>query len=189
MDDAVSAESEDQDVSAGSGAHSDVAALRMTIQESRRTFDKQIALVNEIDDKAMRTVRTAFVVVGFIISALGIGGTRAVAAIGTIPLLFASAGVLALSVTIVVGIGIYTVTDVPLGIGDSFRQEVTEGEYSEREWSSVLLAGYSEWSEDVREHNERNTDLLNRIQLLLICGLLLLVLAAFILVAQVILGG
>lgn len=149
----------------------DSRALEVTLAESRRTLDKQLNHLQEIDDKAMRTVRTAVIVVGFVVSALGIASPSSVIQLQTQTLLFSASGVALLTVAAIMGVATYSVTDVPLGIGPSYREEVQVGGYTNREWTRELFTGYDRWAEELTTEIARNRDLLNVAQILLVAGL------------------
>ncbi|GGL25966.1 hypothetical protein GCM10009037_07000 [Halarchaeum grantii] len=174
---------DEPDVDEESRDESDVEALRLTLEESRQVMDHQIALFDEIDDKAMRSVRTAVIVVGFVVSAFGIAGPGAITQLGISALGFGVMGVLFLLVTIFAGIGTYTVSDIPYGIGPSYRDEVRRG-YSEREWIHELLEGYDEWSEYLEEEEARNRRYLDVTQFSLFTGSGMLSLSAGVLILR-----
>ena len=166
----------------------DIEALRVTREESRAMLDHQIALLNDIDDKVMRTVRTGVILTGLAVSALSVGGAAALESAGTAPLWLAELGVVALVVAVVHGIATYTVSEVTYGIGNSYRIEIQNSRHTEREWLVKLLDGYSEWIGDIRAETDQNANLLSQIQLLLLTGILFLSLAGGILVSVVVFG-
>ena len=96
-------------------------ALENAVEESRREYDKKVETMEEIDDKAMRSVRTAVILVGLVVSALSVSGPSAVGEISTLPILSATLGIGTLTVSITVGIGVYTVTRYSSGIGSPHR--------------------------------------------------------------------
>lgn len=101
---------------------SDIEALRLAREESRAVLDHQIDLLDDIDDKAMRTTRLALLLVALIVSVGQLMSpdqidnldfyVRSSAVISTL-LLFASA---------FIGIGVYTVSDPP-----SWRWTLAQG--------------------------------------------------------------
>lgn len=138
-------------------APSDTAALRATREEARTILDHEIRLLNDLDDKAMRTVRTAVVTLGALISAAGLGGPSAVASVGAWPLRLFALGCVCLLVTILVGTVASTDSDVILGPNEAFRSEAKVGGYSETEWLVTLLDGYDAWiayADEVASRNE-----------------------------------
>ncbi|GAA0304136.1 hypothetical protein [Halarchaeum salinum] len=166
----------------------DIEALRLTLKESRRVMDHQIDLFDEIDDKAMRSVRTAVIVVGFIVSALGIAGPDAATNVGRYALSFGVLGVFSLLTTVFAGIGTYVVSDVPYGIGRSYREDVRDGGYTEKEWVEKLLDGYDEWTQELEEEENRNRRYLDVTQFSLFLGVALLAISSGTVVLQSVFG-
>lgn len=107
-------------------------ALENGVEESRREYDKKVETMEEIDDKAMRSVRTAVILVGLVVAAVSVSGPRAVGETAVLPVLVGAFGVGTLTVSVVYGIGACTVTQYPTGISSTHRNDVVEGEYSLR---------------------------------------------------------
>lgn len=105
-------------------SESNPETLRVALEESRRTFDNQLALTDEIDDKAMRTVRTAVIVLGLLVSAAGIAPDGTFSDLQFFPIAMGGLGAGFLVVAVIVGIGTYEVTNVPFGISADHREEV-----------------------------------------------------------------
>lgn len=159
------------------GPASDNGALRLTREESRAVLDRKYEVLDDIDEKAMHTVRTAIVLLSVVVSAAGIVGKDGLLAFGLLPGLFAGLGACALLLSVLGGIVIYTVSGVPDGISRSHQRDVIEHDFSEGEWLFVLLGGYVEWIEAVSRTNNRNAMILTAVQSLLALGLALLVFA------------
>lgn len=143
---------------------SDIEALRVTHEESRAVLDHQIALQKDLDDKAIRTVRLALVLIAFVVSVAQLMGPDRVTPQEIGVLLSVVAGTFGLSLAVFIGLGVYVETDVPFGIGPGHREEVTPLVYSEREWLEVLLAEYDEWTDDAIVSNDLNAAWLGRAQ-------------------------
>lgn len=156
---------------------SDPESLHLTREESRAVLDWKLAVLDDIDEKAMHTVRTAIVLVGIVVSAAGIVGRDGLVAFGLIPVILAGAGTVSLLLSAVGGIVIYTVSGVPDGISRAHQNDVLERSFEESEWLYVLLVSYVEWIDGVARTNRRNARYLTGIQTLLALGLFLLVLA------------
>lgn len=152
----------------------DVEALRLTRKESRAVLDHQIATLNDLDDKAMRTVRTDVVLLGILASAAGVAGPERLDQLdfGVQALSILAGGCLFLSA--IVGTGIYVASDLTYGIGGSYRDEISREGYSERDWLKVLLRDYDAWTDSMRETNENNAFHLTVAQGLLVAALLFL---------------
>lgn len=148
--------------------------LRTTREESRAVLDRKLERLDEIDDKAMRTVRTSVVLLGLLISAAGLAGPERLEGIGFVPSLFSAVGASLLFVSVVLGIYSYTVSENREGIGHRYRTEARSEEYEQSEWLAVLLVGYDEWIYRMSEINDRNKTNLALVQGSLVSGLLFL---------------
>lgn len=143
---------------------SDVETLRLARAESRAVLDHQIALLDDIDDRALGTVRTAVVILVLLVSAGQIAGPSRLGSLHwTVSVSVAVAGVL-LAFSIVVGTAIYAVTRVPFGIGPLHRTEAVSEAYTEREWLSLLLGEYDRWTTEALELTENNARWLTYVQ-------------------------
>lgn len=135
-------------------------------------LDHQIALLNELDDRALRTARTSVVVLGILVSAFGIAGRDTVGDLPLVVQVFGVLGVILLSMTVLVGIALYSSTDITFGIGDAHREELANTSYTEREWLRLLPDEYADWSETMEILNETNAERLLFAQLCLSTALL-----------------
>lgn len=162
-----------------------IEALRLTREESRVVLDHRIAMLNDLDDKAMRTVRTDLVVLGVLASAAGIAGPDRLArlALPVKAISVIAGGCLFFSA--LVGIGVYVASDITVGIGSDYRTELRMQGYTEREWLEVLLDDYDEWTRSLRRIHENNALYLTVSQILLGVGLVLLVAATSLLVVPI----
>lgn len=135
----------------------DIGALETVRTESREVLKQQIQLLGDIDDKAMRTVRTSVLFIGLVISAIQLSGNSlSVGDLGAWPFRLATAGVTFLLVSIVTGIWTYSVSDPDFGVSDDHRRDVVAGGYSEREWLLFQLTEYNEWTDSMESTNENN---------------------------------
>lgn len=75
----------------------------LQLEELRRSFHRQVEQLKGIDDKAMRSVRTAVVVIGFVVTAVGITLRDGTVSLGVGSTLFTGVGVFFLTVTVVAG--------------------------------------------------------------------------------------
>lgn len=149
---------------------SDVDALETTREESRVVLDHRISLQKDIDDKALRTVRLSLVLIALVVSVAQLMEPAEIDALETGTILSVSVGVLFLAVAILLGLGVYFETELPFGVADNHRLEVTSQSYSEEEWLELLLNEYSEWIGDARESNEFNSWWLGRAQASMVVG-------------------
>lgn len=160
-----------------SSSGSDIEALNLTLHESRAVLDHQIALLDDIDNKAMWTVRTSLLILGILASAAGVVGGEQLSSIPIhIKIILTIAGGL-LFISAMMGISIYTSSDVRFGIGEDHRREVLSAPYGENEWVVILLDEYSTWIDEMRSETENNASVFLITQLVLATALLLLYIA------------
>lgn len=159
-------------------ATSAAEALENAVEESRREYDKKVETMEEIDDKAMRSVRTAVILAGLVVSAVSVNGPSAISKVGVIPVLVGGLGVGGLAVSIVSGIGAHTVTQYPTGIGPSHREDVIEEGYSNVEWFVRMMNEYEEWSAEISEEMEQSLQYLEIAQFSLVLGVVALLVSA-----------
>lgn len=95
---------------------------------------------------------------------------------------------MSLSGATVFGVGVYSVTQYPSGVGDDHRMSALTGGYSEEEWLGSMLEEYSRWSGEVRDELERNSQYLEWVQGLLVSGIFALVLTTLLLTVEITLG-
>lgn len=163
----------------------DVTALRLTREESRVVLDHQIATLNDLDDKAMRTVRTDVVLLGILASAAGIAGPERLSDLGLVVQAFSAAAGACLFLSAIAGTGVYVMSDLTYGIGASYRDELRHEGYTEREWLEVLLDDYDSWTGSMRKITDNNAFYLTVTQGLLAIALALLLCATSLLVLPI----
>lgn len=169
----------------GGRSESDIEALRVSREESRAVLDHRLSLLNDLDDKAMRTVRTAVILLGILASAAGIAGPEALAQLSTLVSIFLIAGMAGLFGTIFAGLGTYTSSDMEFGIGDVHRSDVRDFRYSEREYLELILYGYDDWIAEMRRINASNAESVFWTQVLLMISLFCIATAGALLVLGV----
>ncbi|MFC7081710.1 hypothetical protein [Halorussus caseinilyticus] len=153
-------------------------ALENAVEESRREYDKRVETMEEIDDKAMRSVRTAVILVGLVVSGVSVGGPGAISGFSLLPVVLGALGVVSLVVSILFGVGAYSATQYPTGIGETHRNDVITGAYSHDEWFVNMIDEYDEWSEELAEETAKNLRYLEVVQLLLSIGVVSLLVSA-----------
>jgi len=165
--------------SESSGAsHSDVEAYRSLARESRSVLDHQISFLNQMDDAAVRTVRTGIIVIGIVVSAASIVSGRNVSiTVESWPIRLGIVGVIALLTSICLGIYTYRISNATLGLSRDFANEIREQQYDTIEWYDLLLGGFDEWQEQMRCELRTNARFLLAVQGLLLVGIVLLSLA------------
>lgn len=163
--------------SRGAG-HSDVEAYRSLARESRSVLDHQIAFLNQMDDAALRTVRTAILVIGIVVSAASIAPGRNISVtFESWPIRLGVVGIVALLASMCLGIYTYRISNATLGPSRDFANEIRDQEFDSIEWYDLLLGGFDEWQERMRSELHTNARFLLAVQGLLLVGIVLLSLA------------
>lgn len=162
--------------------HADIEALRLTRDESRAVLDHHLTLLNDLDDKAMWTIRTAILVLTLIASATAVLDSTVLAQLPPAAVVSFSLAIIGLFVTIFVGHGASVVSATKFGPGSSYRQAIRADPYSEREWLVVLPDGYDDWIQQMDLTNDENARLVFWAQGLLAASLALLVVGTSLLI-------
>lgn len=152
----------------------DPAALEVLLAETRREHEEEVATLDEIDDKALRSSRTAVIVVGFVISAAGIAGPGAVNVTPLPNLIVMGLGVVFLVASATAGIATASVSEYPSGVGRRFVRDGVEANPSVAAARRKVIVQYRRMTDEVAEEVETNTELLDAVQLSLGVGVLLL---------------
>lgn len=140
----------------------DTEALETVRVESRKVLSEQIRLLNDIDDKAMRSVRTAVLFIGLVVTAVQISDDpTAFAELDAWPFRLAVGGVSFLLTSVLLGIYTYSVSEPEFGVSDGHRNDVVQGGFSRHEWLVFQLNEYDEWTDSMSEVNEQNATLLH----------------------------
>lgn len=160
--------------SRSSTATPDVEALRATREEARQVVDHQIAYLNDIDDRAMRTVRIGVVVLAAFASAVKLGDDAVVSDPASVAGVVTAVGAVLLTGAIVSGVLTYSVSDPDFGIGAADVREARRVDGAEAAWLRVLLRGYEEWIAENNRVNRRDATYLWWSQFLLAGGVALL---------------
>jgi len=172
-------------------------ARELSVEESRLVLDRQIDLLSEIDDKAMRTVRSSVLILGIAVSALSIGGSELVDQLvapavenrmfpsfpipphAAFVVGYATLSGLSLSFSIFIGTGIYTVSHVPLGMPDGERIRPFKEAISGAKWEQEIVSSHTNWIQhDLDPEIHNNSSWLSVVQLLLLFGISTLVASA-----------
>lgn len=88
------------------------------------------------------------------------------------------------SFSIVTGVAIYSVSLIPFGVGPTHRLEALDGNYTEREWLTLLLGEYDEWTAEIRALTENNARWLLYVQGAFVGGVMLLAMAVAVSIAS-----
>lgn len=145
----------------------DTAARHLTREESRAVLDHHLALLYDLDDKAMWTVRTSVLLLALLASGAALVGIPSAAGFSAFVKISFALAILGLFVTIFVGLGAFFVSTTKFGVGAAHRREIRSTSYTEQEWLDVLLLGYDEWIQQMDRITDENARLVFRAQVLL----------------------
>lgn len=135
---------------------------------ARRVYDRQIAELENIDDKAMRTARTGVIVLGFVAAALATSGPGVASGLRLLTVLYWAFSVLVVTAATFVGVGVYTVTEYPLEVRKQHVQQAVEG--PPEGWVRGAIREVNETRDDLDEEISKNAAYLEVAQLLLVAG-------------------
>jgi hypothetical protein len=140
------------------------------LEELRREHDRQIDQLRDVDDKAMRSVRTATVIAGFVVAAVGITAREGDVLVGWLPFALASIGLLFLAGTVFIGSATYIVTEYP---GRLDRRRLPQQRFRTHE--DELIELYQRWTKlTSREISQNNVYVFYTVSSLFLGVLLLL---------------
>lgn len=132
-------------------------ALQVVRRESREVLSERIHLLKDLDDKAMRTVRTSVLFIGLVISAIQVSdGSFSEVETTSTSFQLGVGGVSFLLLSIILGVWTYSASEPDFGISDDHRTDVVDGEFTEKEWLLFQLGEYNEWIGNMRSLTEKN---------------------------------
>jgi hypothetical protein len=134
-------------------------------RELRGVLDTQQTVMDDIDDKALRTVRITALLLGVVVPAAGL------AAVSFQPLL-AAVGVLALVGSAIVGVLTYGESDLVVGPSGEYAVSLATGE--SEDWELDFLVELASWTESNAADIAANGRLLFYTQALFVAGLVAL---------------
>jgi len=123
----------------------DVEALREGVAEFRRAYDKQVDALNRVDDRALRTGRTAVIVLGIAGSVVAAIGPESVATIEQKVRWLMGLGMGLVFLSAVSSYLTFGTTDYPGGVGTDHLDILVEPGVSEAEWLLGTLRDYQDW--------------------------------------------
>jgi hypothetical protein len=134
-------------------------------RELRGVLDSQQSVMNDIDDKALRTVRITALLLGVVVPAAGL------AAVTFQPLL-AAVGVLALIFSAISGVLTYGESDLVVGPSGEYAVSLASGD--ETDWELDFLVELASWTESNAADIADNGRLLFYTQALFVVGIVAL---------------
>lgn len=123
----------------------DTEVLESACEESREVLNHQLSVQDDIDDKAIWSVRTSVLVLGLLLSAGSLGNIPQFLTLPWYVHGLAGSGVSLLLLSVFFGIGTYTMTETYPGVSHQQRIRAHQQDYDYREWQSHLLLNY-QWS-------------------------------------------
>lgn len=162
----------DEDKSAPSPTHASSWYVRDSVRrEARETIDHQIAWVNGIDDKAMRTLRFNVLILGGVVSGVSILLDRGIIdGVEEVTDPFLLTGVLALVGSTSLAALTYTASSMKVGMSSNDIGSVHQSDLSDEEHNHKLMTSYRRWIEQNRRTIALNSDLVTLTILLLVYG-------------------
>lgn len=134
----------------------DTEVVESACEESREVLNHQLSIQEDIDDKAIWSVRTAVLVLGLLLSAGSLGNLSQFLRLPWYVHGLAGSGMSLLLLSVFFGVGTYTMTETYPGTDHQLRIGAHQGDYDYDEWQSRLLLNY-QWSitgqEVWNEHN------------------------------------
>jgi hypothetical protein len=150
----------------------------LQLQESKRSFRRQLEQLRDIDDKAMQSVRTAVVVIGFVVAAVGIVTRNGHVGLGIGATIFTVLGVFSLIVTVLAGIGTYSVTEYRGRLTDAERARLEQPTGNRSHRNAELVRIYRSWLDSTEDELSESAAFLGATLSALAAGMLSLSIAA-----------
>lgn len=155
------------------GPTEDEDAYELLHEEARTVLDHQIGILDDVDDKAARTVRITMILVGAVLGIASLGGDNGVS-LSNPYVVWASCY---LVVSILLGMATYNVSDPYFGPGKSDMEQLIARTDSREELLRDLVdGGYRTWISNMEDVQAVNGTYLDLTQTALSFGLIGLVL-------------
>jgi hypothetical protein len=152
----------------------EITSLEVVLAEARREHQAEVATIEEIDDKALRASRTAVLVVGFVVSALGIAGPSGIKEIDSMFLFLFGVGSLLLVTAALTGVITASVSRYPSGVGEDFMHDSMGAEHPPELTYRKTIHQYHQMTNEVADEVDTNEELLSVVQMTLGVGVMLL---------------
>ncbi len=122
-------------------AGSNAETLRCALTEARRAFDKREELLESTDEKALATVRTATILVGLAVTAIGVSARGAARPISPVTGTFLALGLLSFGYAVLRGVQTYWTSEATVGVPRR-RRQVPDTETPPTEFVRQLVESY-----------------------------------------------
>lgn len=145
--------------------------LEFTCSEAREVTDHQIATMNDLDDKAMWTLRLIVLVLGLVMTGLSVAIRADLPMLGRFVNQFTGAGFFFLVVSATLSVVVYSSGKLTAGPGpDDIELLLHEG-YERPEWQRLVLTGYRDWMRTNQTSIRRDATVLALCQTFLVVGM------------------
>lgn len=131
-------------------------------------LEAQRESLTDIDDKAMRTVRTTVLLLGIFVSAIEIGEL-------TVTAWLAYLGGIMLVVSLLLGLATYDESDPYLGPSSGYVRQLLDDDFEDNTWNEDLITTFAYWIEENGQTVRRNSRLLRWTQISLFLDILIVV--------------
>lgn len=135
----------------------DVESLRVTREEAREALDHQIDALNDIDDKAVQTLRLNVLLLGVVLTLASVLASSTVTpVIRRMANSLLVAGVVSSAASMVTAIWVHTSTPYRVGAGPADLHASLSEKPPEDELLAALLYNYATWMEQNARLNRRD---------------------------------
>jgi len=135
---------------------------------ARRMYDQQVAELESIDDKALRTLRTDVIILGFVAAALTAGSPSDLNSFHWLPVGIAISSAIALFASAFLCVGTYLITEIPLEVQS---EDLRAAKYlSQEAWIEAAPPRLRAAISDIEREIARNGDLLGLAMSFLLSG-------------------
>lgn len=145
--------------------------IQGTREEARRTLQKQLQTLDDIDNKAIRILRVNLIIISIILTVVSTSATTELVDFTTLVNLYTGIGVLFLLSSTAFAALTYTGSDMMAGLAANEVRNILQSNYDVDEYQEELLYGYANWIDFNYETNVRNLPLITLTNLFIIWGM------------------
>jgi hypothetical protein len=138
-------------------------------REARTAIEAQQATLDDIDDKAMRTVRITVLILGVFASAIRLAALN----VEDVNNLAAAAGGISLVLSVVAGVFTYTQSSLAVAPDREYIDQLSAGRFTDETWDENLIETLGEWIEENTAIISFNATTLLVTQILFVLGVVL----------------
>lgn len=136
---------------------SEVEVHRQACREARHTITEQVNKINESDRKAISILRGNILLIGVLVSGLSIATQTDSVSPPSLINVHSLVGILLLTLSTVVAAVAYGSSNIDMGLGPGFIEEVEEEAYDEKDFLIQLNREYVGWLSHNKRINEFNS--------------------------------